>query len=290
MELIIRSNHMQEVAGVSAEYPYVLNRVDSRQTQVPWHWHEELEFSYVRRGALRVAISGRSYVFSEGEGFFLNANVLHSMAPVRPPQEVYWDSHMFHPTLLGGYYKSVFDTKYMSPVLRNKNFALAAFRGETDAQQKILRLLRQAAEIQAVQDSEMLTRNVFSEIWLLLRDEMQALGQTHDRISPVNQERIQSMLAYIHAHYAEKLTLDQIAAAAIVSRRECLRCFQSCIQKTPLGYLLDYRIQMAEQLLRTTDLPVTQIAGQVGIADSAYFSKLFKQLRGVTPGQYRRRR
>ena len=50
MELIIRSDHMQEVEGVTAEYPYVLNRADSASIRVPWHWHEEVEVSFVRRG------------------------------------------------------------------------------------------------------------------------------------------------------------------------------------------------------------------------------------------------
>lgn len=290
MQLVIRSDHMQEVAGVTAEYPYVLNRVDSRQTQVPWHWHEELEFSFVRQGALRVAVSGRNLVFSEGEGFFLNANILHCMAPAETNQVVRWDSHMFHPTFLGGYYRSVFDTKYLSPVLKNRNFPLAAFRGENETQAQILELLQQAAAVQSEPDSEMRTRNLFSELWLLLRREMQRCEQLQEYKSPVSQERIQCMLAYIHTHYQEKLTLEQIAASASVSKRECLRCFQNCIQCTPLAYVLDYRIQMAERLLWTTNLPVTQIAALVGIENSAYFSKLYRQLRGMTPGQYRKRR
>ena len=57
MELIIRGNHMQEVEGVTASFPYVLNQVSSAETRVPWHWHEEVEFTYVRRGQLRVMIS-----------------------------------------------------------------------------------------------------------------------------------------------------------------------------------------------------------------------------------------
>ena len=80
----------------------------------------------------------------------------------------------------------------------------------------------------------------------------------------------------------------QIAAAAVVSKRECLRCFQSCIQRTPIEYLLDYRIQMAERLLRTTELPVTEIALQTGFSNSAYFTKVFRQLRGLSPSQFRK--
>jgi len=288
MELVIGSNHMQDVQGITAEYPYVLNRVNSADIRVPWHWHEEVEFSYVRRGTLRVTISGHRQVFHAGEGFFLNTNILHTMESASETEEVVWDSHMMHPVLLGGHAKSVFDTKYMAPVLKNRKFELAAFRNDNDNQKAILKLLQDVAEVQISQNREFRTRNLFSEIWLLLIRELEDLEYHAKLPKPVSQERIQIMLEYIHQHYWEKITLDQIAAAAIVSKRECLRCFQSCIQKTPVEYLVDYRIQMAERLLRTTRSSVTDIAMQTGFSDGAYFSKIFRQLRGLTPSQYRK--
>ena len=288
MELIIRGNRMQDVEGVTAVYPYVLNYADSSQMRVPWHWHEEVEFSYVREGSLRVTISGSQYVFSEGEGFFLNTNILHAMDAAEPDVPVRWDSHMLHPMLLGGSSKSVFDTQYMAPVLKNKKLELVPFRPDHRRQQKILELLQQAAQVQTQAYAEFRTRNLFSEIWLLLMEEAEALETRSGLPKPVSQERIQIMLEYIHQHYPEKLTLEQIAASAIVSKRECLRCFQSCIQKTPFAYLLDYRIQMAEKLLRTSDLNMTEIAVQTGFSNSAYFAKTFRELRGLSPSQYRK--
>lgn len=288
MELVIRSNQLQEVEGISAQYPYVLNRVSSAQTRVPWHWHEEVEFSLVRQGALKVSIAGHSHIIRQGQGFFINANILHAMEPAEPDMEVLWDSHMLHPMLLGSHYRSIFDTKYMAPILRDRNCELVVFRDDETAGKAMLALLEAAAAAQEQEYSEFQTRNLFSEIWLLLMQTVAQLEQDANRPRPVSQERIQTMLAFIHQHYAEKLTLDQIAAAAIISRRECLRCFQSCIQKTPFAYLLDYRVRMAEQLLRTTSLPITQIALQTGFGTSAYFTKIFRQHRGITPGQYRK--
>lgn len=288
MELIIRHDRMQEVEGVTAEYPYVLNRADSSRMRVPWHWHEEVEFSYVRQGVLRVSISGQSYVFRAGEGFFLNANVLHTMGPEEPDRPVLWDSHMLHPMLLSGPYKSVFDAKYLSPVLKNRTFELAAFRGETARQREILRLLQQVSAVQETPYSEFRTRNLFSDLWLQLLQEMETLERQSALPKSVDQERIQMMLAFIHRNYAEKITLEQIASSAMISKRECLRCFQTAIGKPPVAYLLEYRIQKAEQLLRATGLSVTEIAMQTGFSGSAYFAKMFRELRGMSPGQYRK--
>ena len=287
MELIIRSNHMQEVEGITASFPYVLNRVSSMETRVPWHWHEEVEFTYVRSGSLRVTIAGRRQIFAQGEGLFLNSNVLHAMEPAEPAAEVLWDSHMFHSVLLGGHFLSIFPTQYLDPILKSRKFDLAPFRDESPRQHEILQLLRQAAVMQDQSEREFRIRNLFSDIWLLLRKELADLENCARLPKPVSQERIQIMLEYIHQHYAEKLTLDQIAGAALVSRRECLRCFQSCIQKTPFSYLLDYRVQMAERLLRSTHMSITEIAMETGFTDGAYFSKMFRTLRGVSPRAYR---
>lgn len=289
MELIIGSNDMQEVEGITAEYPYVLNSVNGKDTLVPWHWHEEVEFSFIVRGSLRVTVSGHSYVFRENEGFYLNSNILHTMEPADSREDTFWHSYMFHPMFLGGHYKSVFETKYMAPVLKNKKSDLAAFRPENERQLHILQLLKLAADLQAEENSEFRIRNTFSDIWLLLIRELQEKEYDSQLAKPVSQERIQTMLEFIHQHYHEKITLEQIASSAIVSKRECLRCFQSCIQKTPIEYLLDYRIQQAQKLLRTTTLPVTEIAMQTGFHNSAYFTKVFRQLRGVSPSQYRKR-
>lgn len=288
MELIIRSDHMQEVQGITAEYPYVLNSVDGRDTKVPWHWHEEVEFSFIVRGSLRVTVAGHSWVFGPGEGFYINTNCLHTMEPEDPEVGVFWHSFLFHPMFLGGHYKSVFETKYMAPILKNKKYELAPFRGENENQRQILRLLQQAAGLQGQEGSEFRIRNCFSDIWLILIQELQELEQNAKLLKPVSQERIQAMLTFIHQHYREKLTLDQIADAAIVSKRECIRCFQRCIQKTPFEYLLDYRVRMAEKLLRTTALPVTEIALQTGFSNSAYFTKLFRERLGCSPSQYRK--
>ena len=92
MELIIGRDHMQDVSDVTAEYPYALHPlVSSAETRVPWHWHEEVEFSLVRRGALQVTVAGRRQVLETGEGMFLNTNVLHAMGPANPDVETVWD-------------------------------------------------------------------------------------------------------------------------------------------------------------------------------------------------------
>jgi len=284
MKLRIRNNQMEEVEGLHNEYPYAFHHVDLNQTQIPWHWHEALEFDYIVSGSIKVSTAGQSQVFRKGEGFFVNSNVLTFMEAESGGCVI--DSHLFHPVFLGGHFKSVYETKYMNPVIQNRNLELLPIRGEKQTQIRLLEKLRQLSRLQDKQDVEFQTRNLLSEIWLLLLEE---LNQT--KIKPIparNQDRMLTMLAYIQANYAQKLTLEQIAESAAVSTRECLRCFRTSIRQTPMEYLMDYRVQAAVELLETTPLSVTEIAMRTGWGSSSYFSKIFQRLRGKTPNAYRK--
>ena len=105
----------------------------------------------------------------------------------------------------------------------------------------------------------------------------------------VNQDRIFTMLSYIHENYNRKLPLEEIAASASVSKRECLRCFQTGLGESPFHYLIHYRIQQAKKLLTSTDMTITLIAMETGFSTSAYFGKIFLRECGQTPGEYRRK-
>lgn len=283
MKLRIRNNRMEEVEGLQNEYPYAFHHVDLAQTMIPWHWHEAMEFDYVAEGCVQVSTPGQTQTFSAGEGFFLNSNVLTAMAR---EDHCVMDSHLFHSVFLAGHFKSVFETKYLSPVIHNRNLELLPIRGQTQTEREILEKLRQLARFQQAENMEFQTRSLLSEIWLLL---LQVLESTRLKALPTkNQDRMLTMMAFIQEHYAEKLTLEEIAGAAAVSTRECLRCFRASIRQTPMEYLIDFRIQTACRLLEKTDLSITDIAMETGWGSSSYFSKIFRKFRGKTPNEYRK--
>ncbi len=93
--------------------------------------------------------------------------------------------------------------------------------------------------------------------------------------------------AYIAAHYAEKVTLDVLAAAANVSPSYLIRLFKRQMGTTPHDYLLRHRISRAKELLAETTLPSAAIARQVGFASESNFSYRFKQMVGQGPRSYR---
>lgn len=100
-------------------------------------------------------------------------------------------------------------------------------------------------------------------------------------------EKVKQMLLFLHAHYAEKLSVSAIAAAAYCSERACYRCFQECLHTSPGEYLQNFRLQMASKLLIETDLPITEIAQHCGLGSSSHFGAQFRQRFGCSPSAYR---
>ncbi|MGE3285799.1 MAG: helix-turn-helix transcriptional regulator [Pseudonocardia sp.] len=86
--------------------------------------------------------------------------------------------------------------------------------------------------------------------------------------------------------YAGPLDLDELAAAAGVSKYHFLRCFAAVYGRTPAQYVAERRIERAQDLLRATNLTVTEVCGLVGYASLGSFSSRFRALVGMSPSAY----
>lgn len=107
-------------------------------------------------------------------------------------------------------------------------------------------------------------------------------------LSSEAQRLVRQAMAYMHAHYAEPLSRQQIADHVGLSDDYLTSCFHKELGLTPVAYLTRYRIQQARQLLKNTHLSITEIALEVGFSGSSYFSRIFHRETGMTPAAYRR--
>ena len=100
--------------------------------------------------------------------------------------------------------------------------------------------------------------------------------------------RVRTVIAHIDAHYAERLTLQNLADVAGMSVATFRRVFAETMQMTPIRYLNTIRINAARRLLTRTDKLVSEIAVATGFWDQSHFIKAFRAERGQTPTEYRR--
>lgn len=91
---------------------------------------------------------------------------------------------------------------------------------------------------------------------------------------------------YIINHYEEPITVEGLAAYASVSHSSLYRRFVKRFQMSPKRFMLEYRVERACALLATTNCSVQEISTSVGFEDPFYFSRAFKEVKGVSPRQY----
>lgn len=93
---------------------------------------------------------------------------------------------------------------------------------------------------------------------------------------------------YIRNHLPERITLNDLAHEAHMSKYHFSRTFRKITGQTPIAFVNQMRVQAARELLRESDLPLDAIAAMVGLADASHLSHLFRRLTGATPGSIRK--
>lgn len=95
---------------------------------------------------------------------------------------------------------------------------------------------------------------------------------------------------YIMLHYREPISIGEVAACASVSQSSLYRHFIDRYHKSPKRFLLEYRIERACELLHEADSTIQEIAAASGFEDAFYFSRVFREVKGISPKEYAARR
>lgn len=100
-------------------------------------------------------------------------------------------------------------------------------------------------------------------------------------------EQITQIQIWLHDNYHRDIVFPQIAERFGMSVRTLNRRFKNALGETPLEYLQTIRITTAKDLLKTSNLSISEIASKVGYEDTGYFTRLFKKHLATTPNAYR---
>jgi len=159
-----------------------------------------------------------------------------------------------------------------------RNTPVIVLTGQVLTEEDMARLNRGVATV--------LSKGVFSAEETLAHVEG-ALART-GRLGSEAQRLVRKGMAYIHEHYAEPLTREDVARHVSMSQDYLTRCFRQELGVTPMAYLNRYRVKQARALLAAGEKSVTEVAFAVGFSDSNYFSHVFRQEVGMSPSAYRR--
>lgn len=241
------------------------------------HFHNFFELSVIYEGTSQFLINGE--LFTMGN---------RSLQLIRPSD--------YHKQLTGNgehirYYNLMFSAEFLSEPLQHElekvQQPLCATVGIAEWDDMI-RMIRKIYKEFKESSEDILSRiyiraNVENLCIFLLKNQK----VEHHLNIQVPQEPIRKAVSYVQKSYRNPIHLSDAANAAGLSPTYFSMVFHSTMGITFSRYLTEYRLQIAERYLRSSDLPIKQIAAVCGFSSYPYFVTLFKEHFGVPPGSWR---
>lgn len=283
--------HETKVHGTE-EFPFQCYRMHfdwNKWKETEWHWHEELELLMIESGGMKCSIGENSLSFHEGDCILINSRTVHrfEVPDEKDIAQCNCFSILFSSEIIAAN-RTIIYKKYVIPVLES-GADYIVFHPEVVWQKHVLEMVDGIYEICRMGSSmiEMQIHMEMCSIWMELIEHLDEYRQEQkENQNMVMQARLRKMMQFISDHYAEQITLADIAQAANISQSAAQRCFRAGVQTSPISYLKDYRLTKAKEKLLSTHLTVFEIARSVGFDNAGYFDRSFKRAFGMTPKQF----
>ena len=274
------------------QFPIAFFDDDLSVVNVPYHWHDELEFVVITEGGVRVRIAGREFSLTAGDGYFTNSGILHAETLQTPAGHQH--ALVFSPCVIAGRQDLAW-RDCVEPILGNRNLPFVQLTSSVPWQREILRLADSAWTHGAYEKKNyaLLVRHCLGLALSRMIDHLDELetGFHYSDTLRRDELRIKKALSFIEKNYDSSITLENIADSADVSVKTCLRLFRRVLDTTPVQYLAKTRLQKSlEELAHSEGKTIAEIAYSCGFSDASYYNKCFRKEYGKTPTAYIRSR
>lgn len=240
------------------------------------HSHYFLEILYVVDGKGIVEIDGRTYNIAKNDIVIYNADVKHSeQSSTEEPLEINFIA--FDKIQL----KNLPPNFILSP---NTNciFNAAPF---ADVLSNLFKIICH----ELTEKDEFYTEIVKHASYTLIMYVFRVMNRTVSNIPLLNKDNILNIvLPYIDKNFLDNISLSDIAAKCFVNKYYLSHLFTENFGMSVGQYVRSKKLELAQKQICETNLPISDIAGQCGFSDPAYFNRLFKKATGLTPLQYRK--
>lgn len=226
------------------------------------------KFYYVEKGELIIEIFGKTLVAVPGDLILIPANTPHSF---RLTESRYAEKSWCHFDLKRGT-ADFFENYTIPPLIHVEDTALV---------EELFRRLLSASKL-PLEQQELVTTGAICGLVEYYFSHTDVVERE------VADDRIHAVIMFIEQHYADSLTLDQLAKFAGYSPNHLGKRFKDVTGYPPMRYLSNVRIERAKQLLQGTNEAIATIMERTGFTDAAYFSKSFKRMIGYSPKKFRK--
>jgi len=292
MPIILDHQLLEQITHNAAIFPitYFCDELASLPNWAgPLHWHPDFEIATAVSGVLDFQIGQQHIILEAGDSIFVNGNILHGIKQLSGDIPDPMPNIVFSGAVIAPETSEIY-RKYIQPIACCGTLPFILFNQKNGWHNEVNQLVKNVYCLMYEQGQcyEMAVQRGLSSIFEYIFSNFDDLPKSENtRIQINTQIRIQKMLSYIREHYAEAVTLEDIAGAANISRSEAGRCFNTYMGCSPVDALIGHRLQIAHRLIKDTTLTLQEISYSCGFNSVHYFSRRFRQTYGYTPGQYR---
>ena len=254
--------YLQEIGSLQAEQPHTSSR-----THLPSYL-----FFCVDSGSGELEYQGKKHKLSQGDCVFIDCQQPYSHSTGTELWSLSW-IHFSGVTMPDIYRK--YQERGGRPVFHPEN--VAAF---VELHKSLFNL---ASSDDYIRD--MRINSGLNELLVLLMNESWHPAERSD--TALKRQNLDPIRDYLDTHYTEKISLDALVDQFYISKFYLTRVFKEQYGVSINTYVQNLRITKAKQMLRFTDKRLEDIGYQCGLGAPHYFSRIFKQVEGVTPSEFR---
>lgn len=254
-----------------------------------WHWHSEIEITYVQKGTMCYKVNHMVYHLKEGDIVFNNSGALHS-GTMENQKDCAYIPVTFDSRLIYGFFQSTVNSKYVDPVIQDSMLPAICIDQSEPWHKPFREYLLRIIDLDEKKPDfyELDITICLQSMWRLLLEHITYEPQA-SRENSLEYDRIKKILSYIEENYQNKITLNDIAGHIHLCESECTRLFKRHMNTTLFAFLQEYRIERSLEFLQD-DQPVSAVADKAGFSDPNYYSKVFAKIKGCSPREYRKHR
>lgn len=264
------------------DFPIAVYHVEEKHPRylMPYHWHTECEIIRILSGNFYLTVNNQFYHLVKGDIVFIQDGMLHGGTP----ENCVYECLVFDMRLLSK--NNHICKKEMEHIINHEIFISQILPGQDPYLQRIITDLFSAISEKCNGYEFTVQGSLYLLMGFILQNNLYKAELDFSPQISYRLKQIKQVLRYIEYHYAETISLDDLAFIAGMNPKYFCRFFRQITQRTPIDYLNYYRIECAREQLATSATSITEIALSCGFNDISYFIKSFKKHMGVTPGQY----
>lgn len=253
----------------------------------PWHYHNELELTYITQSNGIRYVGSSIENFQEGDLVLIGSGLPHAWknAPYydKGASSVYiqWNEDIF-----SDFFKGVSELNATKVMLEKANCGIY-FKSSVHTHSIGEKLQKVTSQKGAERILAFL--NILCELSLVQEFELLSEPSHHILPSQETDNRIRDIFVFIDSNYKRKITVDEMANLTYMTKPSFCKFFKSRFNKTFTQYLNEFRIYNVCHELQATTHSINHIAMESGYENMAYFHRQFKHIIGMTPSSYRKK-